>query len=130
MVRTVDELVGGLSHRSLDSGRIDGAVRPSLSFSDIAVLYRTDAAGRPDRGRADPGRASRCRSARTTGCGTGPGWRRIARELRHADGLARLARRPGCGWPVRCVAERFAVPTLDGAGSRSVPRTSGRPWTC
>ena len=44
VVRTVDELVGGLSHRSLDSGRIDSrAVAPgTLSFADIAVLYRTD----------------------------------------------------------------------------------------
>jgi DNA helicase II / ATP-dependent DNA helicase PcrA len=39
VARTIDELVGGLSHRSVDSQ----AVSPgALSFSDIAVLYRTD----------------------------------------------------------------------------------------
>jgi superfamily I DNA/RNA helicase len=42
---TVDELVGGLSHRSFDSGRVDSraGIREALSFADIAVLYRTDA---------------------------------------------------------------------------------------
>ena len=49
VVRTIDALVGGLSHRSLDSGRVDGraAVADDLSFSDIAVLYRTDAQSGP-----------------------------------------------------------------------------------
>src|SRR4029079_14237515 len=49
VVRTIDELVGGLSHRSLDSGRIDSrsATAGNLSFSDIAVLYRTDAQSGP-----------------------------------------------------------------------------------
>jgi DNA helicase II / ATP-dependent DNA helicase PcrA len=45
VTRTIDELVGGLSHRSLDSGRVDSraAAHAGLSFGDIAVLYRTDA---------------------------------------------------------------------------------------
>jgi len=45
VVRTIDELVGGLSHRSLDSGRVDSRAEPAggLSFADVAVLYRTDA---------------------------------------------------------------------------------------
>jgi DNA helicase-2/ATP-dependent DNA helicase PcrA len=45
VVRTIDELVGGLSHRSLDSGRVDGRDAPggALGFGDVAVLYRTDA---------------------------------------------------------------------------------------
>ena len=45
VVRTIDELVGGLSHRSLDSGRVDGraTLTGAVSFSDVAVLYRTDA---------------------------------------------------------------------------------------
>jgi DNA helicase II / ATP-dependent DNA helicase PcrA len=49
VVRTTDALVGGVSHRSLDSGRVDGrdAVTDALSFSDIAVLYRTDAQSGP-----------------------------------------------------------------------------------
>ena len=49
VVRTIDELVGGVSHRSLDSGRVDGrnTVTDALSFADIAVLYRTDAQAGP-----------------------------------------------------------------------------------
>jgi superfamily I DNA/RNA helicase len=49
VVRTIDELVGGLTHRSLDSGRVDGRATPAaaVSFADIAVLYRTDAQAAP-----------------------------------------------------------------------------------
>ena len=48
VARTVDELVGGVSHRSLDSGRVDArTATASFSFSDIAVLYRTDAQAAP-----------------------------------------------------------------------------------
>lgn len=48
VARTIDMLVGGVSHRSLDSGRVDGrAVTEAVSFSDIAVLYRTDAQAGP-----------------------------------------------------------------------------------
>ncbi|MEU4566159.1 UvrD-helicase domain-containing protein [Micromonospora sp. NPDC023956] len=114
LVRTIDELVGGLSHRSLDSGRIDGR-SSTVSFSDIAVLYRTDAQAAPildalvranipvqkrshDRLRDRPGVAA------------------IARELRHADGLD-----GGLSARVRLVgqvlADRFATPTLDSTGS-------------
>ncbi|HKT02519.1 MAG TPA: ATP-dependent helicase, partial [Rugosimonospora sp.] len=88
VVRTVDELVGGLSHRSLDSGRIDAHAAPgSLSFGDIAVLYRTDAqaaavvdalsrAGVPVQKRSH----NRLRDR--------PGVAAIARELRFATGLS------------------------------------------
>jgi len=49
LARTVDELVGGLSHRSFDSGRVDSrsTVSSGLSFADIAVLHRTDAQAAP-----------------------------------------------------------------------------------
>ncbi|NBE82287.1 UvrD-helicase domain-containing protein [Micromonospora rubida] len=114
LVRTVDELVGGLSHRSLDSGRIDGRAT-SLSFSDIAVLYRTDAQSAPivdalARANIPVQKRSHDRLRDR------PGVTAIARELRHADGLdgdlparVRLA--------ARVVADRFAAPTLDGSGS-------------
>ena len=114
VVRTVDELVGGLSHRSLDSGRIDGR-STTLSFSDIAVLYRTDAqaapivdalsrAGIPVQKRSHDRLRDR------------PGVAAIARELRHADGLGgSLAARVRLAGQV--LAERFAAPTLDAAGS-------------
>jgi DNA helicase-2/ATP-dependent DNA helicase PcrA len=48
VVRTIDELVGGLSHRSHDS-RVDSraTLGGALSFSDIAVLYRADAQAAP-----------------------------------------------------------------------------------
>jgi superfamily I DNA/RNA helicase len=114
VVRTVDELVGGVSHRSLDSGRVDSRFSPTgaLSFSDIAVLYRTDAqaapivdalsrAGIPVQKRSHDRLRDR------------PGVVAIARELRYATGLAgSLAAR------VRLTGQLLAErPTLDaGAG--------------
>ncbi|NJP30519.1 UvrD-helicase domain-containing protein [Micromonospora thermarum] len=114
VVRTVDELVGGLSHRSLDSGRIDGR-STTLSFSDIAVLYRTDSQAAPivdalARANIPVQKRSHDRLRDR------PGVAAIARELRHAGGLAG-------GLPARVrlagqvVAERFATPTLDGSGA-------------
>ncbi|MDO3705592.1 UvrD-helicase domain-containing protein [Micromonospora sp. C28SCA-DRY-2] len=114
VVRTVDELVGGLSHRSLDSGRIDGR-STSLSFSDIAVLYRTDAQAAPivdalARANIPVQKRSHDRLRDR------PGVAAIARELRHAGGLdGSLAARVRLAGQV--LAERFAVPTLDGAGA-------------
>ncbi|WP_433230209.1 UvrD-helicase domain-containing protein [Micromonospora sp. CA-248260] len=114
VVRTVDDLVGGLSHRSLDSGRIDGR-STTLSFSDIAVLYRTDAQAAPivdalARANIPVQKRSHDRLRDR------PGVLAIARELRHADG-------PAGGLPARVrlagqvLAERFAAPTLDAAGT-------------
>jgi superfamily I DNA/RNA helicase len=114
VVRTIDELVGGLSHRSLDSGRVDSraAAVGNLSFSDIAVLYRTDAqsgpivdalsrAGVPVQKRSH----NRLRDR--------PGVAEIARELRHAGGpggpLSARVRAAG-----QALAQRCAAPTLDG----------------
>ncbi|MFC0100660.1 UvrD-helicase domain-containing protein [Micromonospora marina] len=113
VVRTVDELVGGLSHRSLDSGRIDGRAT-SLSFSDIAVLYRTDAQAAPivdalARANIPVQKRSHDRLRDR------PGVPAIARELRHAgldDSLTARVRQAG-----QILAERFAVPTLDGTGA-------------
>ncbi|MGC4894235.1 UvrD-helicase domain-containing protein [Micromonospora sp. DT31] len=113
VARTVDELVGGLSHRSLDTGRIDGRAT-SLSFSDIAVLYRTDAQAAPivdalTRANIPVQKRSHNRLRDR------PGVAAIARELRHAgpDGsLTARVRQAG-----QVLAERFAVPTLDGSGA-------------
>jgi DNA helicase-2/ATP-dependent DNA helicase PcrA len=113
LVRTIDDLVGGLSHRSLDSGRIDGR-STSLSFSDIAVLYRTDSQAAPivdalARANIPVQKRSHDRLRDR------PGVAAIARELRHADGLAGpLPARVRLAGQV--LAERFAVPTLDGSG--------------
>jgi superfamily I DNA/RNA helicase len=112
VVRTIDELVGGLSHRSLDSGRIDAhAAAGAMSFADIAVLYRTDAqaaavlealsrAGVPAQKRSHDRLRDR------------PGVAAIARELRYATGLAgSLAAR------VRLTGQLLAErPTLDADG--------------
>ena len=113
VVRTVDELVGGLSHRSLDSGRVDSrAVAPgALSFSDIAVLYRTDAQAAPivdalSRAGVPVQKRSHDRLRDR------PGVEVIARELRHADGLGgSLAARVKLAAQV--LAQRYAAPTLD-----------------
>ena len=43
VVHTIEKLIGGHSFFSIDSGRSAGAAPANLSFSDIAVLYRTDA---------------------------------------------------------------------------------------
>nr|MDT0663149.1 UvrD-helicase domain-containing protein [Micromonospora sp. DSM 115978] len=110
VVRTIDELVGGLSHRSLDSGRIDGRAG-SVSFSDIAVLYRTDAQAAPlvdalSRAGVPVQKRSHDRLRDRAGVGL------IARELRHADGLGgSLAARVKLAGQV--LAQRFAAPTLD-----------------
>ncbi|MEV1286726.1 UvrD-helicase domain-containing protein [Micromonospora sp. NPDC049679] len=110
IVRTVDELVGGLSHRSLDTGRADGR-SSTVSFSDIAVLYRTDAQAAPivdalSRAGVPVQKRSHDRLRDRPGVGT------IARELRHADGLGgSLAARVRLTGQV--LAERFATPTLD-----------------
>ncbi|WP_428962842.1 UvrD-helicase domain-containing protein [Micromonospora fluostatini] len=116
LVRTIDDLVGGLSHRSLDSGRIDGRAT-TLSFSDIAVLYRTDAQAAPivdalSRGNIPVQKRSHDRLRDR------PGVTAIARELRHATGVdgALTARVRLAG---QVLADRFSVPTLDGtAGVR------------
>ncbi|MFD2766333.1 UvrD-helicase domain-containing protein [Micromonospora eburnea] len=113
VVRTIDDLVGGLSHRSLDSGRIDGR-STSLSFSDIAVLYRTDAQAAPvldalARANIPVQKRSHDRLRDR------PGVLAIARELRHAGLDGSLAARVRLAGQV--LAERFAVPTLDSSGS-------------
>jgi superfamily I DNA/RNA helicase len=113
VVRTIDELVGGLSHRSLDSGRIDSrAVAPgTLSFSDIAVLYRRDSQAAPivdalSRAGVPVQKRSHNRLRDR------PGVEVIARELRHADGLGgSLAARVKV--TTQILAQRYAAPTLD-----------------
>jgi DNA helicase II / ATP-dependent DNA helicase PcrA len=109
VVRTIDELVGGLSHRSLDSGRIDRYATPgTLSFADIAVLYRTDAQASIivdalTRGGVPVQKRSHNRLRDRAGVAA------IARELRFATGLAgSLAAR------VRLTGQLLAErPTLD-----------------
>ncbi len=43
VVRTVEQLIGGSGFFSMDSGRSEADQREAIGFSDIAVLYRTDA---------------------------------------------------------------------------------------
>ena len=108
VVRTVDELVGGLSHRSLDSaGSTRG--RPPARCRSPTSRCCTAPTRRPRRSSTRcRGPACRCRSARTTGCGTGPASPRIARELR----LRRPASAGRCAARVR----------LAGAGARRAVR--------
>jgi DNA helicase-2/ATP-dependent DNA helicase PcrA len=114
VVRTIDDLVGGLSHRSLDSGRVDSrsAVAGTLSFSDIAVLYRTDSQSGPivealSRAGVPVQKRSHNRLRDRIGVQI------IARELRHAGGLGgSLAARVKL--TAQVLAQRYAAPTLDG----------------
>jgi DNA helicase II / ATP-dependent DNA helicase PcrA len=43
----IDQLLGGASFHSLDSGRADGHAHGKLGLADIAILYRTDAQATP-----------------------------------------------------------------------------------
>ncbi|MEV0392806.1 UvrD-helicase domain-containing protein [Polymorphospora rubra] len=116
VVRTVDELVGGVSHRSLDSGRIDGRVS-NVSFSDIAVLYRTDAQAAPivdalSRAGVPVQKRSHDRLRDRAGVAA------IIHELRHENGLGgSLAARVRLAGQV--LAQRFTAPTLDASGAAS-----------
>jgi superfamily I DNA/RNA helicase len=113
VVRTVDELVGGLSHRSLDSGRIDiHGAHAGLSFGDIAVLYRTDSqaaaivdalsrAGVPVQKRSHDRLRDR------------PGVAAIARELRYTGGGDLVERVTQTG---HAVADRPTLDAADGLG--------------
>ena len=48
VVHQIEQMVGGISHFSLDSGRADGATPVAArSFADFAVLYRLSALSRP-----------------------------------------------------------------------------------
>jgi uncharacterized protein (TIGR00375 family) len=47
VARSIDQLLGGSSFFSLDSGRVEHGGEAGLSFADIAVLYRTDAQAAP-----------------------------------------------------------------------------------
>ncbi|WP_342777600.1 UvrD-helicase domain-containing protein [Haloactinospora alba] len=46
VARTAEQLLGGASFHAMDSGRVDGDGHGGIGFSDIAVLYRTDAQSR------------------------------------------------------------------------------------
>ncbi|GAA3436769.1 UvrD-helicase domain-containing protein [Kutzneria kofuensis] len=46
VARTIDQLLGGSSFHSLDSGRVAGDGTQGLSFNDFAVLYRTSSQAR------------------------------------------------------------------------------------
>jgi uncharacterized protein (TIGR00375 family) len=121
VVRTIDELVGGLSHRSHDSGRVDSRATPTdaMSFSDIAVLYRVDAQAAPiidalSRAGVPAQKRSHDRLLDR------PGVAAIARELRFANGLGgSISARVRLTGTV--LAERCAQPTLDEATNRLAP---------
>jgi uncharacterized protein (TIGR00375 family) len=106
----IDRLLGGASFHSLDSGRTDGNHSEHFDFSDIAVLYRTDAQSEPiiealTRAGMPYQKRSHDRLARL------PGMRQIAHELRHHGGP---------------VTERIrgAVGTLVAAHGETVLRTA------
>ncbi|WP_345352012.1 UvrD-helicase domain-containing protein [Actinoallomurus liliacearum] len=96
VVGTIDRLLGGSSFHSMDSGRSDGHHVDHLDFSDIAVLYRTDAqseavmealtrAGMPYQKRSHDRLLGR------------PGVRDLAHELRHHGGPLRDRLRAATG---------------------------------
>src|SRR5947208_815759 len=114
VLRTVDELVGGLSHRSHDN-RVDSraVLGGAVSFSDIAVLYRTDAQAAPivdalSRAGVPVQKRSHDRLLDR------PGVAAIARELRFAVGLGgSIAARVRLAGQI--LAARCDQPVLDDA---------------
>ncbi len=142
VARTIDRLLGGSSFHSLDTERVDGREqtdRGGLAFSDVAVLYRTDAqsravveaftrAGIPfqkrshDRLADRPGVQAVVRELRFAGSG-GAGTltdriRRLAREL--AD---RIPRGLGAGDAHGAVSDG---PSAARSGGRSAARSGAR----
>ena len=116
VARTIDGLVGGVSHRSLDAGEADArSATGQVSFADVAVLYRTDAQAAPvvealNRAGIPVQKRSHNRLADRTGVPE------IARELRLVDqrgtdsgeDLVARVRRAG-----QELARRYEMPTLD-----------------
>ena len=106
----IDRLLGGSSFHSLDSGRVDARQRhAALALSDVAVLYRTDAA-QARSCRPCPGPACRFRNDHTTGSAAGQA-SRISSGRSAAPDQRRLLRAalPGAGpatagtaWPGGC----------------------------
>jgi ATP-dependent DNA helicase UvrD/PcrA len=47
VVHTLEQLLGGTSYFSLDSGRVESGEESGLSFDDVAILYRTEAQAAP-----------------------------------------------------------------------------------
>jgi superfamily I DNA/RNA helicase len=47
IARAIDQVLGGTSLHSLDSGRADGHAGGKIGLADVAVLYRTDAQAGP-----------------------------------------------------------------------------------
>ncbi|WP_372494241.1 UvrD-helicase domain-containing protein [Actinoallomurus purpureus] len=93
---TIDRLLGGASFHSLDSGRSDGHHADHLDFSDIAVLYRTDAQSEPimealTRAGMPYQKRSHDRLIKR------PGVRELAHELRHHGGPLRDRLRAATG---------------------------------
>ncbi len=114
VLRTIDELVGGLSHGSLDSGRIDSraGISGTISFNDIAVLYRTDAQAAPivdalTRGGVPTQKRSHDRLRDR------PGVAAIARELRFVGGSGPIS--ASMREAAARIVGRLRVPTLDPA---------------
>ncbi len=93
VVRTVDALVGGTSHHSHNSDRVDSRdTTQGISFADIAVLYRTDAQAKPlvdALARAGIPVQKRSHDRLTDR----PGVAALVHELRYSDGGAPLPER-------------------------------------
>ena len=122
VVRTVDELVGGVSHRSLDSGRVDGRVTADglLLRHRGALPHRR--AGRPDRRRAVPGRHPGAEALARPAARPARGGRRSPGSCGTPTASA-VRSPPGYAWPGRCSRERFAAPDPGRARPGSDRRT-------
>lgn len=82
VVTAIDRVLGGSSFHSLDSGRVDADGAEGISFADIAVLCRTEAAARPV-SEALTGAGMPFQKRSHDRLASRPGVQEIVRQLRH-----------------------------------------------
>jgi DNA helicase-2/ATP-dependent DNA helicase PcrA len=120
VVRTVEELLGGSSFYSIDSGRASPGGHGGLSFADVAVLYRTDAQAGPlaeALGRAGMPFQKRSHDRLTDR----PGVRAVVRLLRAEAAAAGAAARPRPPEPVVTLVHRAVKAAVDQLGAAPGP---------
>jgi DNA helicase-2/ATP-dependent DNA helicase PcrA len=120
VVRTIEELLGGSSFYSIDSGRASPGGHGGLSFADVAVLYRTDAQAGPlveALGRAGMPFQKRSHDRLTDR----PGVRAVVRLLRAEAAEAGAAARPRPPEPVVTLVHRAVKAAVDRLGAAPGP---------
>ena len=125
VVHQIEQMVGGISHFSLDSGRTDGAVPAAArSFADFAVLYRLlrpepspDRGIRPLRHPVPDDRAGAADQPQGGARGAGAPVAAVQSTVASACSAIR--------WIVRYAIQRIALQSLTGTGTSTASRCAG-----